>query len=98
MVTAFGSAMISGRHVTIFGDGSSTWDYIYVDDVENASPCAGEASVTTTGRFSIGHRRADIRHRAELRELIAGSGCLVSAAVPTGEPRASGVDPTLAEP
>lgn len=54
VVTAFGSAMISGRPTTIYGDGSATRDYVYVDDVVNAFLCAADAPITTTGTFNIG--------------------------------------------
>src|SRR5271166_6928650 len=53
VVTIFGSAMISGRPTTIYGDGSATRDYVYVDDVVTAFLCASEAPVTT-GTFNIG--------------------------------------------
>ncbi|MDD4866449.1 MAG: GDP-mannose 4,6-dehydratase [Mycobacterium sp.] len=98
VVTAFGSAMISGRRTTIFGDGSSTRDYVYVDDVVHAFLCAADAPVTTTGTFNIG--TGVQTSVTELHELIAaevGVSCPPRyAAARTGDVHASAVDPTLA--
>ena len=69
VVTIFGSAMISGRPTTIYGDGSATRDYVYVDDVVTAFLCAAEAPVTTTGTFNIGTGVQTTT--TELHELIA---------------------------
>ena len=49
VVTIFGSAMISGRPTTVYGDGSATRDYVYVDDVVTAFLCAAEAPVGREG-------------------------------------------------
>jgi UDP-glucose 4-epimerase len=54
VVTIFGSAMISGQSTTIYGDGSATRDYVYVDDVVTAFLCAADAPIATTGTFNIG--------------------------------------------
>jgi UDP-glucose 4-epimerase len=54
VVTILGSAMISGRPTTIYGDGTATRDYVYVDDVVTAFLCAADAPITTTGTFNIG--------------------------------------------
>jgi UDP-glucose 4-epimerase len=52
VVTVFGSALLSGRPTTIFGDGSSTRDYVYVGDVVEAFVRAATAPVV--GRVNIG--------------------------------------------
>ena len=64
VVALFGSAMISGHPTTIYGDGSATRDYVYVDDVATAFLCAAEAPATTTGTFNIGTGVTDDGHRA----------------------------------
>ena len=69
VVTIFGSAMMSGRPTTIYGDGSATRDYVYVDDVVNAFVCAADAPVTTTGTFNIGTGVQTTV--AELHQLVA---------------------------
>jgi UDP-glucose 4-epimerase len=98
MVTVFGSAMISGRPTTIYGDGSATRDYIYVDDVVTAFLSAADTPVTTTGTFNIG---TGVQTTAiELHQLIAAA---VGVSRPpdyaeawTGEIHASALDPTRA--
>ena len=98
VVTAFGSAMISGRPTTIYGDGSATRDYIYVDDAVGAFLCAANAPATTTGTFNIGTGVQTTV--AELHQLIAetvGVSHLPDhAEARTGEIHASALDPTRA--
>lgn len=54
VIAIFSNAMATGRNVTVYGDGTSTRDYVYVDDVVDAFVRAGEASLATTGTFNIG--------------------------------------------
>src|SRR6201988_5013596 len=98
VVAVFGSAMMSGRPTTIYGDGSATRDYVYVDDVVTAFLCAAEAPVTTTGIFNIG---TGVQTTVtELHQLIAGAVGVSRPAdheeARTGEVHASALDPTRA--
>ncbi|MBV9598699.1 MAG: GDP-mannose 4,6-dehydratase, partial [Chloroflexi bacterium] len=98
VVTVFGSAMISGRPTTIYGDGTATRDYVYVDDVVSAFLCAADAPLTTTGIFNIG---TGIQTTvSELHELVAAavgaSRPAAHAEARTGEVQASALDPTHA--
>ncbi|MCV7102544.1 NAD-dependent epimerase/dehydratase family protein [Mycobacterium palustre] len=98
VVTIFGSGMISGRPTAIYGDGSATRDYIYVDDVVAAFLCAAEAPVTTTGIFNIGTGVQTTVN--DLHRRIAGAVGVSSsphyAEARTGEVPASALDPTRA--
>ena len=98
MVAIFGSAMILGRPTTIYGDGSATRDYVYVDDVVAAFLCAAEAPVTTIGTFNIGTGVQTTVN--ELHELIAEAVGVSRppdhAEARTGEVQASALDPTRA--
>ncbi len=69
VITIFGSAMMCGRPTTIYGDGSATRDYVYVDDVVDAFVRAADTPVTTTGTFNVGTGVATTA--AELHKLIA---------------------------
>ena len=98
VVTVFGSAMISGRPTTIYGDGSATRDYVYVDDVVAAFLCAVDTPVETTGTFNIG---TGVQTTVtELHQLIAAEVGVSRppdhAEARTGEVHASAVDPTRA--
>ena len=98
VVTMFGDAMISGRPTTIYGDGSATRDYVYVDDVVTAFQCAAEAPITTTATFNIG---TGVQTTVtELHELIAAAAGVSRppdfAEARTGEVHASALDPTRA--
>jgi UDP-glucose 4-epimerase len=98
VVTVFSSAMISGRPTTIYGDGSATRDYVYVDDVVTAFLCAAEAPLTTTGTFNIGTGLETTV--TELHQMVAEAVGVSRrpdhAAARTGEVHASALDPTLA--
>jgi UDP-glucose 4-epimerase len=53
VVSIFARALTTGAQTTIFGDGSSARDYIYVDDVVDAFVrCLGDA--TSGSRFNVG--------------------------------------------
>jgi UDP-glucose 4-epimerase len=98
VVTVFGSSMISGRPITIYGDGSATRDYVYVDDVVTAFLCAADAPVTTIGTFNIG---TGVQTTVtELHHLIAAEVGVSRppdhAEARTGEIHASALDPTRA--
>jgi UDP-glucose 4-epimerase len=98
VVTVLGSAMISGQPTIIYGDGSATRDYVYVDDVVNAFLCAADAPIRTTGTFNIG---TGVQTTVtELHEIIAAAVGVSRppdhAEARTGEVHASALDPTLA--
>jgi UDP-glucose 4-epimerase len=98
VVALFGSAMISGRPTTIYGDGSATRDYVYVDDVATAFLCAAEAPVTTTGTFNIGTGvQTTVTELHQLiAEVVGVSRPPDHAEARTGEVQASALDPTRA--
>ncbi|MBV8786235.1 MAG: GDP-mannose 4,6-dehydratase [Mycobacterium sp.] len=98
VVAAFGSAMLCGRPTTIYGDGTATRDYVYVDDVASAFLCAADAPMATTGTFNVG---TGVQTTVtELHRLIAeavGVSCTPEYTVArSGELYASALDPTLA--
>ncbi|OBG23074.1 GDP-mannose 4,6-dehydratase [Mycobacterium sp. 852002-51057_SCH5723018] len=98
VVTLFGSAMITGRPTTIYGDGSATRDYVYVDDVVHAFLCAADAPVRTVGTFNIGtgvQTTVTELHRL-VAEAVGVSRPPDYAAARTGEVHASALDPTRA--
>jgi UDP-glucose 4-epimerase len=98
VVTVFGSAMISGSPTTIYGDGSATRDYVYIDDAVSAFLCAADAPATTNGTFNIGTGVQTTV--AELHRLIAAAVGVSRppehAEARTGEIHASALDPTQA--
>ena len=54
VITVFGTKMIRGQAVTVYGDGTSTRDYVYVDDVVDAFARAGRAPLSTVGTYNVG--------------------------------------------
>ncbi len=97
-VTVFGSAMISGSPTTIYGDGSATRDYVYVDDVVSAFLRAADVPAATIGTFNIGTGVQTTV--AELHQLIAAEVGVSRrpnhAEARTCEVHASALDPTRA--
>ena len=98
VIAIFGSRMISGRPVTVYGDGTAARDYVYVDDVVDAFVRAGEAPLTTVGTYNIGTGQQTTV--AEVHRLIAavldGSSMPCYAAARTGELHAIALDATKA--
>ena len=99
VVAVFGSGMISGHPVTVYGDGTVTRDYVYVDDVADAFVRAGQAPLTTVGTYNIGTGRQTTV--AEVHRMIAAALDEASmpryAAARTGELDAIALDATKAE-
>jgi UDP-glucose 4-epimerase len=99
VIAVFGSRMISGRPVTVYGDGTATRDYVYVDDVADAFVRAGQAPLTTVGTYNIGTGQQTTV--ADLHRLIAavldGAPTPCHAAARTGELPAIALDATKAE-
>ncbi len=58
MVSVFGNAVISGRPTTIYGDGSATRDYLYVDDVVTAFLCAADSGYRNGDHEQANHERS----------------------------------------
>jgi UDP-glucose 4-epimerase len=99
VITVFGSRMLGGHSVTVYGDGTATRDYVYVDDVVDAFARAGRAPLTTVGTYNIGTGRQTTT--AEVHRLIAAAFEGASApryeAARTGELDAIALDATKAE-
>ena len=53
-IAVFGGALIAGRPVTIYGDGTAVRDYVYVDDVVDAFMCAAQLPLEVMGTYNIG--------------------------------------------
>ena len=54
VVAVFGSALITGRPVTVYGDETAVRDYVYVDDVVDALIRAGQLPPEVMGTYNIG--------------------------------------------
>jgi UDP-glucose 4-epimerase len=98
VVAIFGNAVVTGRAATVFGDGQSTRDYVYVDDVVDAFVRAAVADPAITGVFNIGTGKQTTVN--ELHRLIAAAAGGASpprySAVRTGEVRTIALDSTKA--
>jgi UDP-glucose 4-epimerase len=69
VVAIFASAFLEGRPATIFGDGTATRDYVFVDDVVDAYVRALDAGFASGRRLNIGtNQQTSVR---ELHALIA---------------------------
>ncbi len=98
VIAVFGSRMISGKPVTVYGDGTAARDYIYVDDVVDAFVRAGAAPLTTVGTYNIGTGRPTTVtevHRA-VADALDGAAEPCYAAARTGELHEIALDATKA--
>jgi UDP-glucose 4-epimerase len=71
VIAVFGSRLLKGEPVTVYGDGTATRDYVYVGDVVDAFVRAGAAPLTTTGTFNIGTGRQTTTN--EVHRLISAA-------------------------
>jgi UDP-glucose 4-epimerase len=99
VITVFGSAMIAGRPVTVYGDGTAARDYVYVDDVVDAFVRAGRDRHGAAGTYNIGTGLQTTV--AEVHRLISAvldqSSPPCYAEARTGEVHAIALDATKAE-
>jgi UDP-glucose 4-epimerase len=69
VVAIFGTRLLQGQQTKIFGDGTSTRDYVHVADVADAFRRSVEPGAGDSRRFNIGTgRQTDVR---ELHSLVA---------------------------
>lgn len=54
VIAIFCSRMLTGLPVTVYGDGTASRDYVYVDDVVEAFVRAGTSSAVAPGIYNIG--------------------------------------------
>jgi UDP-glucose 4-epimerase len=96
VVAIFGTAMLEGQPTKIFGDGTSTRDYVFVGDVVDALVRAGEKG--DGRRFNIGTGvQTNVR---DLHRLVAAAADAPDepefAPARTGELQANALDATAA--
>lgn len=94
VIAAFVKALVCGGSGTVFGDGSATRDYVYVDDVVRAFTAAADAPAETTGIYNIGTGKqtsvADL-HRM-VSSMFDGAPPPFYAPARTGEVQDSSLD------
>ena len=98
VVAAFSSALLAGRPVIIYGDGTAVRDYVYIDDVVDAFMCASQLPSAVMGTYNIGTGAQTTV--SEVYRLIANTLGVSSparySAVRTGEVHAIALDATEA--
>lgn len=94
MIMAFGSALISGRPVTIYGEATAVHDLVYVDDVVAAFVRAAEAPMQITGTFQVrAGRQATVAQVLQMISSVHGqqwSPNVASACIPDMQAEAAG--------
>ena len=71
VIAIFSDGLLRGRKVTVYGDGTSTRDYVYVDDVADAFVRAAQAPLSVTGTYNIGTGQQTTV--AEVYRVISGA-------------------------
>ena len=94
VVAIFGGALLAGRPVTIYGDGTAVRDYVYIDDVVDALMFAGHLPLEVMGTYNIG--TGEQTTVSDVYRLVAEAVGVSSppryAAVRTGEVHAIALD------
>jgi UDP-glucose 4-epimerase len=90
--------MISGRPVTVYGDGTTARDNVYVDDVVDAFVRAGRAPTSTTGTYNIGTgQRTTVTEVHRLISAVLDGSAPGFTAARIGELHAIALNATKAE-
>jgi UDP-glucose 4-epimerase len=99
VIAVLGTAMINGRPLGMYKDGTASHDYVYIDDVVDAFVRAGCASIDTTGTYNISSGRRTTR--TEVHDLISavldGASQPSFAADPGDDFHAIALNPSKAE-
>jgi UDP-glucose 4-epimerase len=97
VVAIFASAMLSGRPTMLFGDGSNTRDYVYVDDVVSALRLAA-GRVGDRQRFNVGTgtETSDRELHAVVARAVGGAADPIFGPARVGDLRRSALDGGLA--
>jgi UDP-glucose 4-epimerase len=78
IANSFIQAAVSGRPITLFGDGSQRRDYLYIDDLVEALLCAASAEEARGRIYNIGAVcGTSLLELAELALAEAGQGRIV---------------------
>jgi UDP-glucuronate 4-epimerase len=93
----FIEAMRANREITLFGDGSQTRDFTYVDDIVAALVAAGETN-DAAGVYNLGGGTpASVRQVLAILEKLAGRPARLKIEKdPVGEPKATWADTSRA--
>ncbi|MGE2834248.1 NAD-dependent epimerase/dehydratase family protein [Mycobacterium sp. SMC-4] len=98
VIAIFSSSLLAGRPVTVFGDGTASRDYVYVDDVVEAFVRAGRCRSAAPGIYNIGTGQQTTTndvHRM-ISEALGGTPPPRYAPARTGEVQAIALDVTKA--
>ncbi|MGP4056524.1 NAD-dependent epimerase/dehydratase family protein [Mycobacterium sp. 4D054] len=98
VIAIFSSRLLRGCPVTVYGDGSASRDYVYVDDVVDAFVRAGRSHTAAPGIYNIGtgrQTRTNDVHRL-VAEAVGGTPPPCYEPARTGEVQAIALDVTKA--
>lgn len=98
VVSNFIVAVLSGKPLTVQGDGSQTRSFCYVDDLIDGLLSLMHTEDSVTGPVNLGNEReTTILELAQLVRHLAGSGCAIQKCpLPVDDPRRRHPDLTLA--
>jgi UDP-glucuronate 4-epimerase len=98
-ITLFARAMIQGRPITVFGDGSMRRDFTHVDDIARGVLLATEKSGTGFRAYNLGSSRP-VELSSLVKALASAAGVTPTvqhAAIPPGDVVATYADTSRAE-
>lgn len=104
VVAIFGSRVLAGKPITIFGDGTQTRDYVYVGDVANANLLASTAELSSPMDIDASAYNVGTGVETSVNQLAQAILDVADAEVPiqhqearAGELQRSAVDPDKAQ-
>lgn len=97
VVAIFAQAMLDGRAPTIFGDGTQTRDFVYVEDVARASLLAVTVATSDLANIGTGIETSVNDIARHLADLIGFRGGVLHAAARPGEVYRIALNPAKAQ-
>jgi UDP-glucose 4-epimerase len=98
VIAIFCGRLLDGERPTVYGDGTQTRDYIYVDDVVAAALAAAESEISGPINVGTGRETDVLELVSRLRKLSGDDDFEPELAPPrTGEVQRISIDPSRAE-
>jgi UDP-glucose 4-epimerase len=97
VVAIFAALLLNGEQCTVFGDGSKTRDYVFVDDVVDAFVRAAELGSGLLCNIGTGVQTSDLRLYQTMADAVGVAAPPLFAPDRRGDLQRSALDPSRAE-
>ncbi|AGP64564.1 UDP-glucose 4-epimerase [Mycobacterium intracellulare subsp. yongonense 05-1390] len=99
IISSFIAQALRGEPITVFGDGSQTRSFCYVDDLVDGLMRMAESEPSFTGPVNLGnpHERSVLETARTIKEMTGSASVIVFRDLPSDDPKRRKPDISLAE-